>query len=425
MNDSVYDLLYLISCAVNETVPDASYVGRMDSEALLRLANRHKVASMAAFALEGAKDALPPGQWARWLAVKENAVRRNLLFDAERERHLAWMEEKGIWYMPVKGILLKDMYPRYGMREMADNDILYDRSRADELCAYMAADGYDVKQFGRSVHDSYYKPPVFNFEFHNYLFNGTVNGGALEEYYLDVSERMIPTEGTRYGYHLSANDLYVYVTAHAFKHYDGSGTGFRTLADDYMFRKAEAAELDFAYIDGEFEKLEIGLFAKRLRALSGHLLAPYKCANAGAAAEREDKPERAIPDAAEPKPAAREAVRERIDALSPGERDVFGFMLSSGVYGTVEHRVEKDLLTVQGEAGEVTAETKRRYKLYRLFPSRAHMEKAVPFAEGRPWLLPAAYVYQILRAVFARRKALNCELEALDRIDSSREHSPL
>lgn len=34
--------------------------------------------------------------------------------------------------MPLKGILLKEMYPKIGMLQMADNDILYDKQYRKE-----------------------------------------------------------------------------------------------------------------------------------------------------------------------------------------------------------------------------------------------------------------------------------------------------
>ena len=53
-------------------------------------------------------------------------MRKALLFDAERKGILDFMEQRGIWYLPLKGVVLKDYYPAVGMRQMSDNDILYD-----------------------------------------------------------------------------------------------------------------------------------------------------------------------------------------------------------------------------------------------------------------------------------------------------------
>lgn len=45
-------LIYLLSCAVNETKPDAKYVENMDLDDVYHLALFHSVVSLTAFALE-------------------------------------------------------------------------------------------------------------------------------------------------------------------------------------------------------------------------------------------------------------------------------------------------------------------------------------------------------------------------------------
>ena len=396
MNDKASALIYLISCAVNGSTPDRGWVSRMDSDGIFRLAKAHKTSAMAAFALEGVKDALAPEDWDKWRQAKELAVRRNLLFDAEREKLLAWMDARGIWYLPLKGILLKDFYPRYAMREMADNDILFDESCAEDLRDHMKAEGYFVKDFNEGVHDSYEKPPVFNFEFHRQLYNYEANSGIFETYYADVKDRAIHTEGTKCGCHFSVNDLYVYVTSHAFKHFDGRGTGLRTLADDYMMRKVKESELDSAYIAAEFEKLSISGFAGCLQSAADKLLAPVTG----------DDPEA--------------EVGARIAALTEEEQKLLGYIVESGVYGTTDHFIEKRLREVDYEDGPLTPWVKIKFFFRWVFPPRWRMDTAVPFTKGRPWLLPIGYVYRMFRAAFARRQKISRELAAYRRIDSSR-----
>lgn len=66
--------------------------------------------------------------------------------------------------MPLKGSILKDWYPKFGMREMADNDILFDASKRKEVKAIFQGRGYTVKEYDKSNHDAYEKPPIYNFE---------------------------------------------------------------------------------------------------------------------------------------------------------------------------------------------------------------------------------------------------------------------
>ena len=70
---------------------------------------------------------------------------------AEMASIFAKMRNAGIWYMPLKGTVLKDCYPQFGMREMADHDILFDASRADDVKAIMIEMGYDAKHYGTHI----------------------------------------------------------------------------------------------------------------------------------------------------------------------------------------------------------------------------------------------------------------------------------
>ena len=69
-----------------------------------------------------------------------------MLLDAERHRLEKNLTEHGIWYMPLKGSILKDWYPKFGMREMADNDILFDASKRKEVKAIFSGPGIHCKR---------------------------------------------------------------------------------------------------------------------------------------------------------------------------------------------------------------------------------------------------------------------------------------
>ncbi len=88
--------------------------------------------------------------------------------------------------MPLKGTLLKDLYPKTGMREMADSDILFDASRCGDVKRIMKSLGFEIKAYGTDPHDSYLKPPVSNFEMHRKLFDDSFDK-RIAEYYKDVN----------------------------------------------------------------------------------------------------------------------------------------------------------------------------------------------------------------------------------------------
>ena len=155
IRDDMSDLIYLVSCAVNETVPDAERVRDMDLAALFAAASGHMLAAAAAAALAsaGVHDA-------RFERAATSSLLRNAQMDAEMDTLFRRLEEAGIWYMPLKGVILQDLYPSYGMREMADRDILFDAGRAEDVRAVMEDLGFRTESFGETHHDCYIKEPV-------------------------------------------------------------------------------------------------------------------------------------------------------------------------------------------------------------------------------------------------------------------------
>ena len=148
--------------------------------------------------------------------------------------------------MPLKGAVLKNRYPTYGMRELSDYDILIDAGRAEAVKKIMEDDGFAKEQSRCLAHDIYHKQPVLNFEMHTALFDPdkeTSQGAKLSRYYRHVEKRLI---GDRHGCgcekHFSPEDFYLYLVAHEFKHYSAGGTGLRSLLDTYIYLKSEKLE---------------------------------------------------------------------------------------------------------------------------------------------------------------------------------------
>lgn len=336
----VEDLIYLLACAVNSTVPEAERVKGMDIAALYREAKRHMLASAVAFALASAGV-----QDAAFADAQAKAVRKMAIMDAEQAQILSRFEEAGIWYLPLKGAVLKSLYPSYGMREMSDRDILFDASRAEDVREVMVAQGFTVEEYGHYHHDVYMKPPVSNFELHRQLSDG-MQGRSIEDYYINVKNRLLKDEGNAFGWHFSPEDFYVYMTAHEYKHHVGGGTGLRSLLDTYVYLKN--VDLDMAYVTAEAEKLEIAPFEKENRELAQHLF---------------------------------EGVN-----LTLAERRILQCFVGSGTYGR-EERFAVNQLAFRGRKG---------YFLSRLTLPYPIMLDHYPFLKKLPILYPFCWVYRLV-----------------------------
>ncbi len=247
----IFSLIYLLSCAVSEKECELKS-DEIDFDGLYSLAKRHSLCSAAAFALESAGINEP-----RFTQAKVKAKRKLALFDIERVKIYQKLNDAGIWFAPLKGIVLKDSYPRYGMREMSDNDILCDSSKMAEVREIMESLGFICSNYGEWHHDNYQKPPTLDFEMHHTLFQ-TDDSPAFQSYYLDVFDKLVHKSGCEYAF--KDEDFYIYILAHMYKHFSHNGTGLRSLLDIHVYLQSHP-DLDFDYIGRELEKLQLLDFA--------------------------------------------------------------------------------------------------------------------------------------------------------------------
>lgn len=105
------DLIYLVGCAVNGVVPDNSRLEKMNLEAVYKLSKQHFLTAASYMAVENYRN-IDPQLLKRWQEEKNKAIRKNLLLDSDRCKLTGFMDENGIWYLPLKGIILKDFYPQ-------------------------------------------------------------------------------------------------------------------------------------------------------------------------------------------------------------------------------------------------------------------------------------------------------------------------
>lgn len=412
MNDiesqTAYDMLYLAAYGINsksgrqitaggnvlENHPDEKCLERYRTDednmkALFCLSVKHFIDALIGTTLKQAGVKLPK----YWEERIVKAVRRVILFDTEREKLCAWMDREQIWHLPLKGIVLKDYYPSVGMRQMSDNDILFDADACERMWEHMISEGYKAESVGIGNHDVYQKPPIYNFEMHRSLY-GKGHEDSWVEYYSDVKKRLIPdsrtTADTSCGYHMSDEDFYIYITSHAYKHYSGSGTGMRTLLDFYAYLREKEAKLDFSYIEEECRKLGIDVFERQNRGLCKKAFLPGQRYDRGSFEQ----------------------------SLTQDELDMLKYYLSSGVYGTFDRMVANRMEKNRKAGGKATGFS---YYWNRIFPGMELYENYSLLIKHK-CLIPAYWFYRIIRMLFSRRRRYNMlrEVKAVRRVTTHR-----
>ena len=331
MEKNVRDLIYLLSCAVDSKTPDKAKIAEMDLERLYSIAKAHSVSAAAGIALSKAGISND-----HFRNAYNQSLRRSVIFDAERSRLLNELEKQKIWYMPLKGSLLKDYYPVAGMREMADADILFDKERHDDLREIMLAAGFKPENKEKNHHDAYMKPPILNFEMHTTLFSHHADE-KLRSYYSDISRLLIRDEDNEYGYHMSENDLYIYLTAHEYNHFRVGGTGLRSLMDNYVFLREKGDSLDKEYVAEQLRQTGMTDYDNKHRELA------YKLFSSAGSAE-----------------------------LTPEEESFLQKYVSSGTYGTFSNKARN---AIENLSSDGKKHSKFYYIRRRMFPDIKYMNK--------------------------------------------------
>lgn len=374
-------LLYLIACALQGVSVREEVLADADLKQLLIMARKHSVASMVCMALEKTAIFVNADEAAKkqWLEAKNKTIRKNMLLDAERKAILHELETQGIWYMPLKGSILKGWYPKPGMREMADNDILFDPSGREQVREIFQNRGYKTVSFRKGNHDVYEKAPIYNFEMHVSLFHGTYKELAAQ--YEKVKERLLPVDGTAYQFAFTPEDFYVFVIAHAHKHYSHRGTGVRTLADIYVMDRHLGGIMDRDEVEQKLTQLGIAEYEQHSRVLAEKLFSALR-----PLAEIE---------------------------LTEDEKEMLLYYCDATTYGTVDNRISNRLHELQENSENIKLWTKVKYCCIRLFPGREFCEFAYPFVYKHPWTLPFFWVWRIVYRSIASKKNVQQELKAL------------
>ncbi len=272
--------------------------------------------------------------------------------------------EQGIALLPFKGWAVKDCWPVPELRSMGDLDVLIHTADREQTDAILKELGY-ARYINNHAVWTYTERDV-KLEIHDHMFyEYLANDFDYRGYFDRAWER-----GTDAGFQLC------FLLTHMAKHITNSGLGFRFFLDLVFFCRANGAALNWDRVRGELDTLRLSDFAATCFALCRAWFG-YE----SPMAER---------------------------TLDPG---FYAFatekMFRDGVFG---------LENEQNEAAQTAKEMKRSAAPYwltavdltrkNLFPPYEDMQ-LIPwysFVDGRPWLLPAAWIYRWGYCLIHKRK---------------------
>ncbi len=254
-----------------------------------------------------------------------------------------------IAFMPLKGAVLRALYPQPWHRSSCDIDILVHEEDLERACAALVSEaGYRVDG-GKNFHDIHlYSPSEVHLELHFSILSGNEKSDALLSH---VWEHSAQKENNSFHFEQTDAFFLLHHTAHMAYHFVAGGCGIKPFLDLYILDRYKGIAEDAALpLLKEAGKETFFLAARELAAVwfGG---------------------------------AAHTPLSQRMEAV----------VLAGGVYGTVTNRVT---LQQSRHGGRL------RYALSRIFLSRRALSRMYPVLERHVWLLPVMQVRRWLRLIF-------------------------
>ena len=276
------------------------------------------------------------------------AVMRSIVRTTNQVMELRAMEkrfeEKKIKNQPMKGALLKFIYPTPEMREMSDIDILIAEEDFALADAELKDMGYSLRESIKH-HDIYTKDSFMMIEAHRALYDKTVDGDQYQ-YFKNFSKAKL-RDGCDYTYEFGYEDFYVYMMAHMAKHFYQTGCGVRHLVDIYVYLGEYAKQMNREYTDQELDKCGILTFTKHMEKLTNIWL--------------------------------------QDEESSPLYDSIFEYMLDAGIYVKDENGIWNKFAQEEGEVNS------KVLKNWYYFPPLYYMSEYYPYLHKHHWLLPWAW----------------------------------
>lgn len=345
---------------------------------VLNAARRNALCGLTYYGFSSSENQPDPQLKAIWRKDLLFTVMRQTRMNEDRRRVLDAMEKTGLEYLCMKGCVIQDFYPKPGMREMSDNDILY-RDPADRKRDMGGRSQKKMKQVMESLNaqtvsddgvvDVFIMHETSLFEMHRSFFSHEY---PLHAYFDNLLDRTQAASTDHPGHRvLDPGDHFLLMLAHSHKHFTNGGCGPREIADYFIFTQKYADELDWKYLERELKKTGLDRYAAMMKRLSGIVFGNEK------ATEQDWK--------------------------------LLDLFASSGTYGSPETWIDSQIEHASAD-GQIGPGARIRYICSRLFPSKEYLESHYPFFARHPALSPVLFVYRLYRAATVRRRQVRKEL---------------
>lgn len=340
--------------------------------ALFKLSKRHDLAHLIGNALDK-NGLLPDGTETkkRFLQERNMAVYRIEQLRYEYKETFAILEELQVDYLPLKGTVLRKLYPEDWMRTSADVDVLVHKEDLGKIIAALQEKLQYVQESIGAYDAVVISPTGFHLELHFDLITKYDNETANEllANVWDYTDRV----GNSYQRIMRDDYFYYYHLAHMARHFIDGGCGVRPYVDLWLLNNK--ISFDKESRNALLEKGGLLKFAQASEFLSRVWL--------------EEEPH----------------VQE--------SQWLEDYLLNGGVYGNKENKV----VIQQGQTGG-----RFKYIMSRIFMPVEEMQYRYEVLKKHKWLYPFMIVKRCFEVLFkGDGKRIKKELQTSDRISTEKQ----
>ena len=335
----------LLRSVIDPGAKDAGHIDLSAEEwqALFVLACNHDVAHLLGEAVKSGAYDLSTELSEAFKTKRLQAVLRGENFDRQLSKLSSILESAGIDHIPLKGAVIRRLYPTPSWRTACDIDVLVRVDRLDGAIDALTREGYKAGK--RGAHDvPLVSPNGTNIELH-YTLSGI--NAYMDDLYKDIFEHSSAVAGTQHLYSMQDAYMYTYMIGHMAKHFMSGGCGVRSVIDLWLSNAMPDA--DTRARDLLVERSGLSKFREGMGALARAWMGDG----------------------------------EYDDTLY----ELSKYIIFAGAYGSLYNKVA---------VSEVKKGGALRHALSRIFVGYDGLRYSFPSIEGKPWLTP---LYQIPRWV--------------------------
>jgi hypothetical protein len=290
----------------------------------------------------------------------------------ELKRMYDTFDEHEIDYLPLKGSIMKHLYPRHELRMMGDADILIRVEQYDSIIPLMQKLGFTpVKE---SQHELVWDQKSLHVELHKCLIPEREKNWS--ENLQNVWSNAIRTTG--HCHKMPDEDTFVFLFLHFAKHYTVSGIGCRHVLDLWVFLRTHP-QLNQEYVQRKLAELDMLAFYQNTLDLLDVWF------EGGASSEATDV--------------------------------MHDYIFSCGSFGTAESRIVARELR-KATTGSSGSRSKLGFLRARLFPPAEALQYEYPVLQSKPWLLLFVWIVRLFRKLFGKKSVVKNTMHGMSLMNS-------